>query len=158
MSVMIPHHFTTRPSLSVNGLDRKKNQRYSPSKRRRRASISRGSPESIVSRLHSSSSGRSSGWIADSHPEPMESSRLRPVYSHQRSLRKSMCPSGSAVHTNPGSALTRRLRSLSIAVLSWQHSIALGGATGSLGVYCTLVLVWSRLAAPPPPVPAYTKV
>ena len=46
--------------------------------------------------------------------------RLRPVYSDQRRLTKSMCPSGRAVHTMAGSASKTRPRSISIAILSWR--------------------------------------
>src|SRR6202158_4581878 len=50
MSVFVPNHLTTLPSLSNNGVARKKNQRYTPSKRRRRPSISPGSLEARTDR------------------------------------------------------------------------------------------------------------
>jgi hypothetical protein len=54
--------------------------------------------------------------------------------SHQRWLRNSISPSGSAVHTTPGSASTRGLRPFSISILSWWHSITLECATQRLRV------------------------
>src|SRR5271167_2385463 len=50
-------------------------------------------------------------------PQPQASSTLKLVYSHWRSLGKSMCPPGSAAHTNPGSVLTTRLNSFSKGAL-----------------------------------------
>src|SRR5208282_2745805 len=54
-------------------------------------------------------------------------------------VRKSTCPSGSAVHTNPGSALATRL--ISGVIFSRQCSRTRGCATPGGTVYCTLVLV-----------------
>ena len=44
MSVVVPYHLTRFPRSSYNGTARNKNQRYSPSNRRRRASVSPGFP------------------------------------------------------------------------------------------------------------------
>jgi hypothetical protein len=46
-------------------------------------------------------------------PQPQASATLDWVYSYWRWLGKSMCPSGGAVRTNPGNALTTRLNSSS---------------------------------------------
>src|ERR1700680_1193559 len=46
MSVFVPYHLTMFPVSSNNGSKRNKNQRYTPSKRRSRASNSPGSPDS----------------------------------------------------------------------------------------------------------------
>src|SRR5260370_528236 len=45
MSVFVPYHLTIFPVPSKSGSARNKNQRYTPSKRRSRASNSPGSPE-----------------------------------------------------------------------------------------------------------------
>src|SRR5271157_2746221 len=54
-------------------------------------------------------------------------------------VRKSTCPSGSAVHTNPGSALATRL--ISGLIFSRQCSTTRECATPGDTVYCALVLV-----------------
>src|SRR5260370_28947876 len=61
MSVLVPNHLTTLPSWSNDGVARKRNQRYTPSKQRRRASISPPSPEGGTDRQYSTSPFRSSG-------------------------------------------------------------------------------------------------
>jgi len=71
----------------------------------------------------SSSRGRSSGWTVFCHPRPRASSAVMPAYSHQRLLTKSMSPVGSAVHTNPGSASTRRLIS-SCTSIRWCRPVS----------------------------------
>src|ERR1700719_3170082 len=45
MSVFVPYHLTMFPVSSKSGSTRNKNQRYTPSKRRKRASHSPGSPD-----------------------------------------------------------------------------------------------------------------
>src|ERR1700732_4161820 len=59
-SVFVPYHFATFPDRSRRGLPRKRNQRNSPSKRRKRASTSYGFTEFIASRNVSSMRGSSS--------------------------------------------------------------------------------------------------
>src|ERR1700692_2544479 len=50
MSVFVPNHLTIFPSLSNDGVARKRNQRYTPSKRRSPPSLSPGSPEAKTDR------------------------------------------------------------------------------------------------------------
>ncbi len=118
MSVLTPHHPTNRPEASTIGLMLNRNQRCSPSWRRRRACSSPPSPEVSMAFQPSSHSCASSGWIAERQPSPSASSGPRPVYSLHRRLMKSLRPSGSAVQTSPGSASTTRLSSFSITPLS----------------------------------------
>src|ERR1700730_13771116 len=61
MSVFVPYHLTIFPVLSKSGSARNKNQRYTPSKRRSRASNSPGSPEANSLFHTSNSRERSSG-------------------------------------------------------------------------------------------------
>src|SRR5580700_1035859 len=44
MSVLVPNHLMIAPPSSLSGTARTRNQRYSPSKRRKRASASKGAP------------------------------------------------------------------------------------------------------------------
>src|SRR2546421_35634 len=53
MSVLVPYHLTTFPRSSRSGTARSRNQRYAPSARLRRASLSKGSPPAKAAR-HSS--------------------------------------------------------------------------------------------------------
>src|ERR1041385_4091622 len=90
------------PASSRNGSARMRNQRYTPSLRRRRASISSGSPE-INIRFHLSiKGGKSSGWNAACQPQPCDSSGERPVYSCQFLFRNSFVPSGRLHQANVG--------------------------------------------------------
>ena len=82
------------PASSRNGSMRMRNQRKTPSWRRRRASISPGSPEVNSSRHFSINGGKSSGWNAACQPQPCDSSGERPVYSCHFLLRNSFGPSG----------------------------------------------------------------
>ncbi len=50
MSAVVPYHLTRFPCSSYNGTARNKNQRYSPSNRRRRASVSPGFPDANIAR------------------------------------------------------------------------------------------------------------
>src|ERR1700688_1372275 len=68
MSVFVPYHLRIFPRSSRSGDPRKRNQRYSPSKRRKRASDSPGSPETNLARQWSSNSFRSSGSTGASVP------------------------------------------------------------------------------------------
>ena len=61
MSVLVPYQRKSLPVSSRNGSTRIKNQRYTPSWRRRRASISPGSPDVNSSRHRSINGGKSSG-------------------------------------------------------------------------------------------------
>src|SRR5260221_4095116 len=61
MSVFVPYHLTISPVSSKSGSARNKNQRYTPSKRRSRASNSPGSPEASSLCHTSNSRERSSG-------------------------------------------------------------------------------------------------
>lgn len=88
-----------------------RNQRYSPSKRRRRASTSPGSPEATRRSQVSINFPKSSGWIAKLQPEPRACSRERPVKSSHRWLGNSVAPSGRHDHASAGIA--------SIIVRSW---------------------------------------
>src|ERR1700756_1527867 len=94
MSVHVPYHLTILPVSSRSGSTRMRNQRNTPSKRQRRASISPGSPDDKSTCHFSSNRARSSGWIAACQPEPWDSSGESPVYSCQRLLRNSLEPSG----------------------------------------------------------------
>jgi hypothetical protein len=85
------------------------------------------------SRQPASSRGKSSGWTTVCHARPRHSSTPSPVYSHQRWFRKPIWPSGSAVHTSPGSASTPRPSACSIV--------------GSLGVSAIAATVDGSLAA-----------
>src|SRR5258708_24967590 len=67
-SVFVPYHFATFPDRSRSGLPRKRNQRNSPSKRRKRPSISNGFTEFKASRDVSRIRGRASGSSETSHP------------------------------------------------------------------------------------------
>src|SRR3984885_15142067 len=60
-SSFVPYHFATFPDGSRRGLPRKRNQRNSPSKRRKRPSTSNGCTEFKASRSVSRIRGRSSG-------------------------------------------------------------------------------------------------
>src|SRR3984893_8401411 len=61
ISVFVPYHLTIFPVSSNSGSTRNKNQRYTPSKRRNRASHSPDSPEASNFCHTSNSRGRSSG-------------------------------------------------------------------------------------------------
>jgi hypothetical protein len=94
MSVHVPYHLKILPVSSRSGSILMRNQRNTPSLRRRRASISPGSPINTSASHFSVSGPRSSGWIALCQPHPHDSSADRPVYSCQRLLRNSFEPSG----------------------------------------------------------------
>src|SRR3981189_920252 len=79
MSVFVPYHLTIFPVSSNSGSARNKNQRYTPSKRRSRASNSPGSPEASSLCHTSSSRERSSRRTATSHPQSRAASSERPV-------------------------------------------------------------------------------
>ena len=61
MSIHVPYHWTTFPDSSRKGQTRKRNQRYVPSKRRRRPSRSRSPGEAKTDRQYSAFRSRSSG-------------------------------------------------------------------------------------------------
>src|ERR1700756_1389642 len=61
ISVFVPYHLITFPNSSKKGSRRNKNQRYTPSKRRSRASNSPGSPDAASFCHTSLALGRSSG-------------------------------------------------------------------------------------------------
>ena len=92
--MLVPYHLISLPVSSRNGSTRMRNHRKTPSLRRRRASISPGSPVTNSSCHLSINADKSSGWKAVFQPQPCDSSGERPVYSCHRLLRNSFGPSG----------------------------------------------------------------
>src|SRR5688572_17700524 len=110
MSVEVPYHLKILPRTSRSGTARTRNQRYTPSARRKRTSLSKGTHEFNDARHLSRCRARSSGWTAFCQPDPAVSPAEKPEYSHQLRLTKSMEPSGRAVHAMVGIVSTTSRR------------------------------------------------
>jgi len=78
MSWIVAYHFAIFPFSSRNGTVRFRNHRYFPSARRKRASISRGSPAPNASSQLFSNLSTSSGWTVFIQPQPSISSLEHP--------------------------------------------------------------------------------
>ena len=81
MSVHVPTHFSMVPSALRSGSARPSIQRYVPSHRRSRYSISYGSPVEVACAQRAAARPRSSGWKGGFHPNPRLASSVNPVKS-----------------------------------------------------------------------------
>ena len=90
------------PLSSRNGAARARNQRCSPSARRKRVSTSIGSPLVNDARQLRTCRSRSSGWTQTFQPEPCPSFSERPEYSEKRFPINTFDPSGMTVTVMAG--------------------------------------------------------
>ena len=85
-SVQAPTHRTAAPVSFRWASARARNQRYAPSWRRSRYSVSNGLPVATARDQASQVGARSSGWSIRSQPSPRVTPVGRPEYSRMRRL------------------------------------------------------------------------
>jgi hypothetical protein len=105
MSVAVPTQLVIVPAASRMGIARASCQRYVPSARRSRYSVSKIAPAERDSSHRTRIGPRSSGWMIALGSTP--ASRSRPVNSYQRSFKYVVVPAASVVQTICGSASAR---------------------------------------------------
>ncbi len=99
ISVHVPIHSRTAPSLSSTGTPRTETWRYSPSCRRMRYSVSYRVRFFTAAFQTLAVAGRSSGCKELIHPQPCNCSTVIPVNARHMGISPATCPSGFVNHT-----------------------------------------------------------